>query len=316
MPASSHLCRHHNVEQCPRTPPASSARWKLKNTTQRFANSDRKTKLASSMRPLPGASHEAHLQLRLRHGLIALPLWRLEELISGLRCLACFATPCLRLGAEAAHGLPDCGAVDDAQPSVQPVNVPLMCKSVLHTHCRLHTTCDQRQAALARSTCVGNLGCVCASSAGACDGFALAPAPQHVCTSSMMTFTSSDNRVWRVRNTRNCLELQDLMGGRFLACAKLWDIGVQLHICAHPLRATLVSCVIAVCARPSTNGGMIKIEELPNDAPVEDPIQKLQRKSTTKAASQEPSTLVHPKPGLVLLEIMPKSACMTGWAAQ
>ena len=61
---------------------------------------------------------------------------------------------------------------------------------------------------------------------------------------------------------------------------------------------------------------MIKIEELPNDAPVEDPIQKLQRKSTTKAASQEQSTLVHSKPGLVLLEIMPITACLTGWAAE
>ena len=205
MPASSHLCRHHNVEQCPRTPPASSARWN-KDTTQRFVDVDQNTKLASSMRPLPGASHEAYLQLRLRHGLIALPLWRLEELISGLRCLACFATPCLRLGAEAAHGLPDCGAVDGAQRSVQPVDVPLICKSVLHTHCRLHTIRDQRQAALPRSTCVGNLGCVCASSAGACDGSALAQAPQHVCTRSMMTFTSSDNRVWKVRDTRKCLE--------------------------------------------------------------------------------------------------------------
>ena len=127
-------------------------------TTQWFADVDRNTKLAGSMRPLPGASHEAYLQLRLRHGLIALPLWRLEELISGLRCLAGFATPCLRLGAEAAHCPPDCGAVSAAQPSVQPVKAPLMCRSVLKTRCRLHTTCDQGQAALLRPICVGKPG--------------------------------------------------------------------------------------------------------------------------------------------------------------
>jgi hypothetical protein len=78
-----------------------------------------------------------------------------------------------------------------------------------------------------------DLVCICVSSAGACNGFALAQTAQHVCASKMMPFMSSDKRILKVGNTRKRQERQDLKGGRFLACAKHWNIGVQMHSCRY-----------------------------------------------------------------------------------
>jgi hypothetical protein len=60
---------------------------------------------------------------------------------------------------------------------------------------------------------------------------------------------------------------------------------------------------------------MIKIEELPNDAPVQDPIQTLQRGKTSNAASQEQSKLVQPQPGYALPHGMQIPACTIFMAA-